>query len=211
MKTFALRSASLLAVASLALAAHAVDAFSNLTPAPVRYNQNVGTGVGDFSRFGLPPQVEGFRFATVVGGTLTGFQVAMNNLNRSGNPEAYTLRLYTNSATNTLDTLLGTYSATSTGVEFGNTASALSIVSATGGAVTIQSGAEYWLVASSGATLSWNATTSLSIGPAYDNGNYPSGYTGAFSMQVTPAVTSTPGPLAALPFALIALRRRKKA
>ncbi len=202
-----LRSASVLALATAALSAHALDAFNNLGPAPASYstpNQGLVIDV----RTSQGPQ-----FTAMATGALTGFQIAMNNNDRNG-PEAYALSLYADSGSNTLGSLLGTYSGMSTGVDYRTTTSALSSVAAPGAGVTIQSGAKYWLVASTAVSdgeLAWNASLT-GVGPRYLNGRYDTLNTPAFSVQVTPQPTPEPATFAALGLgALAMLRRRKRA
>ncbi len=198
MKT--LRVASLLVLVSSSLAACAADAFSNLAAAPNRYDVGGGWIVGS-------NYTPGFQFTSALSGALTGFQVAINDYRGTG---AFTLDLYRDSGSDTFGTLLGSYAGTSTGVTYSQT-SALTAVAASG--PTLTTGSRYWLVASGTSIdqLGWNLNADLGSSLVYKNGTYESGFTAAFSVQVDPITSAVPGPAAALPFALMALRRRKRA
>ncbi len=198
-----LRSASVLALAPAALSAHALDAFSNLAPAPDSYATASVLVGGPFS--------QGFQFTSGLSGGLAGFRVAMNDFTT---PNAFTISLYADSGSNTLGALLGAYSGVSSGAVYGSTHSALATVAASGPSLT--AGGKYWLVAS--ATRSNQVTWALSYGPkttlTYSNGMYNAHYgvtsLGAFSVQVQPISPAVPGPAALGPFALGALATRRK-
>lgn len=207
-----LRATSILVFASAVLTADAVDAYSNFDPAPNLYSNSYGYIVGDGALHSSPLSLNlGVPFTATAGGTLDGFQVAMNQDEYSDftvTPVApYTLRLYAD-AGNMLGALLGTYSGTSTGLFFADTASALSSVAATGAPVTIAAGSTYWIVASSDGNLTWNHTNS-GLTTVYGNGSYFHNADAAFSVQVTP--TPEPASFAALGLGAFGLLRRKRA
>ncbi len=197
-----LRPALLLALASAALSAHAEVAFSN-KPA------------GDYlaSGFGIGPETRGYQFASTATGLLTGFDVSVNN-GSSSDHRPFTLKLYAD-AGGTLGTLLGSFAGLSSGLGFYSRTSGYESVAA--GGVVLRSGASYWLVASSPTRVIWQRTERTWMRSLIDydgSGNYYYGTSVAsiFSVNVDPSVTSiVPGPAAALPFALMALRRRKRA
>lgn len=202
-----LRSASLLALASTALSAHADDLYSSLGPSPSSYSSDGAYVIGN-------GYSQAFRFTATATGALSGFTLAMNNL-RSNGPTGYTIRLYSDSASS-LGSVLGTYSGTSTGVNYYDTTSALSTVGASGPEVTITSGTRYWLWVASSGSLGLNYANAGSgrryVEDAYSNYYLDDAHRAAFSLQLRSADPSAvPGPAAALAFALIALRRRKRA
>lgn len=195
--------ALLLATGAFSLA-RADDAFSNLSPNPGAYNAGS-------SWFINPTQTQGFQFTTTATGILTGLQIAMNNVSTADGRAAFSVGLYANSGTDTLGTLLGTYSGASTGANYQTATSALASVAVGGSPVTITAGSKYWLVASSGNFLAWN--TSLSGRARHyqaGSGYYFDGSTSsAFSVQVNPV----PEPVTSLALGLGAMaliRNRRK-
>lgn len=197
------RSTLVLALCASALSAQALDAFSSLDPAPNRYSNVTAYDVSSSDD-------QGFQFVTTAGGTLTGFQVAMNNLTDL-TPTAFNFSLYTDSGSDTLGSLLGSWVGTSTGVSYPATNSALASITATGPAINLTSGTKYWVYATPvdpNSVVFWSGansgTTTHLMGGFYGSGSIQA----AFSVQVRSAV---PGPAAALAFAVGTVRRRKKA
>ena len=181
-----------------ALAARADDAYSNFIPSLVGGFYNVDA-----------QQTIGYQFASGLTGTLTGFTVAIGNNAATGGAQPFTLRLYADSGTNTLGGLLGTYAGLSTGVT-AQSATARSVVPATGAAVGLASGAKYWLVASSAQSLGWTRLGNSSVQPGYaanPSPFYANLDSAGFSVQAVPEPV-TP---AALGLASAALLRRRKA
>src|SRR4051794_22591523 len=104
-----LRFALIFGLASAALSAHAIDAYSNLGAFPAVYDGTASHPIGDYSSFGGGNYVFSCQFTASSGGTLTGFMVAMNTLVIPPSPQDYSLKLYTDSGTDTLGLQLGAY------------------------------------------------------------------------------------------------------
>ena len=204
MKTF-LRSASVLVIASAALAASAqATAYSSFSSSGA-YNANAGYSVGPN---GGVDRMPGIQFTSGESGTIASFTLAMNNLNAVG-PQGYSLGLYADDGSNRLGVLLGTYPGTSTGVTGFGSDYPVSTVPATTPALVV-AGAKYWLVASSASSLAWRYSSVAGVGPTYAGsaGTYGTGVPTAFSVSVNP--TPEPSALAALGLGAVGLLRRRK-
>ena len=193
-----LRLAALGLFASAALAASALDAFSNIAGPYLPNGYLVD-----------PTQSIGFQFVPTLSGTVSGFTVAMNADNGSASA-AYALDLYADDGADRLGALLGTYAGLSNGENF-TTATGFSVVPALGAPVGIASGVKYWLVASSANSLIWNDAGGAAAQRTYytDSGapRYDNLSAGAFSVQVVPE----PASLAALGLGVAAFARRRRA
>jgi hypothetical protein len=197
-----LRPLSLLALVSGAVVAPAADAFSNLGPAFPNYARDLVAVTGSNAS-------NGFLFTSERSGDLTGFTLAINQY-QSFNT-AFSLSLYADGGSNTTGALLGTYAGISSGAPASTRDTPLVTVAASG--LRLVAGGRYWLVASAPEVnqLAWHANVRYTTAPWLVNGRYAGiGYSGAFSVQVDPVASSVPGPVAALPFASMALRRRKR-
>lgn len=199
---------------SLASAAHADEAFSNLDPAPNSYSSTLNRVVGIGSV--QPHLIQGTQFTSTASGIVSSISVAMNNYQTDiGTMAPFTLKLYANSASDQLGTLLGSYSALSTGLLWFGTSDALVEVAAGSPSVTLASGTKYWLVAegAGNSSLAWsvsNRTTvmnhlTMSEG---DTVYTASAFSDAFAVHVTPV--PEPATLAALGLGLTAFLRRRK-
>lgn len=195
MKHLFSRSVTLAAISLSVTAAHAVDAYSNKP-------------VGDFSGDGYQinsGQSIGYLFMSSATGSVSSIDVAVNDFLSSGSLP-FTVELYSDNS-GTLGSLLGSFSGMTTGSPYPVT-SGYNTVPVSG--VSLTSGSSYWLVAKANDSLYWNwvdgGSTQLAA-YSFDGTNYTYDTltAGVFSVSLS----TVPGPTAAVPFALMALRRRR--
>lgn len=202
MKDLAFRSLALLLITGVAGSAHAADAFSNVDPS---FTPGSGYAVG-----GGFQSVIGYRFTSGLTGSLTGFKLAINNVQSAqGVQYPFEVSIYTNSASDTLGTLLGTFSGLSTG----NYPATPTLATVVASGPDLVANSQYWLVASSTSQVTWNTPfNGASNLPGYysTNGNpgYGTEYPGGFSVQVTPV--PEPTTFVALGMGGLAFVRRRK-
>lgn len=201
------RTSLLLSALGAALVAHAVDAFSNLKPAPNVYI-NAGVTIAAGTSFG-------HQFTATSTGTLSSIQVAMNNLGRNTTKLPFTLSLYRDSGGNSLGDLLGSFAAQTPGYEGGGDGATLASVATPGSSAEIVNGANYWLVArvDPGQTsVFWNLVSDLASRRTYYSDASSQGYytrnQSAFAVQVNPV--PEPTTMAALGLGALALLRRRR-
>ncbi|RYG24281.1 PEP-CTERM sorting domain-containing protein [bacterium] len=194
------RSLFVAALSMAALSAQAVDAFSNLDPAPDSYNGLVAYDVSPNNR-------QGFQFTAVAGGMLTGFQVAMNNL--SSPARQFNFSLYEDSGSDTLGTFLFSWNQLSTGVDYNTTRSALVSIDASGSGINIVNGAKYWVVANAELMTFWNTANSGTAMHLMGDTYIPNSDQGAYSVQVE--AVPEPASMVALGLGAVALLRRRRA
>jgi MYXO-CTERM domain-containing protein len=195
--------------------AFAGTAFSNFGTAPNFYLANQGRVVG-FGNAANPVFVQGTLFTASASGVVSSLSLAMNNFNTQAGVHAdYTVELWSNSASDELGSLLGSYAAKSTGSLNNTTTSDLSVVPAGGTSVSLVSGTGYWIVARTADTnsLVWQntAATDAMRRVTFVDGvaNYAtSDQNSAFSVEVQ-AVPEA-GSLALVGLGAVGLLRRRR-
>ena len=211
---------ALLLALGLSASAHAVDAYSNLG-SPARFvSSNVQAGYPLYrNSLNSVNQGYGFQFASTATGTLTGFQVAMNQstANQNDPNRTFILGLYADSGSDTLGTRLGTYSGKSRGVD--TMTSGVSPITVVNSSVRLVSGARYWVVATLPGGiprqfLTWNRSTVSTPGRMlqifYGEPVYQSGSPAGFSVQVKPSPVPEPASLGALGLGALGFVRRRR-
>ncbi len=214
MKISLFRPLSLLALTAVSLSANADDAFNNIAAAPNSYilgGDIIGPRLflGDNYQF-----TQGLQFTTTRGGSLAGFQLAMNNYGASVGQVGYSVTLLKDNGSDRLGSVLGTFNGLSTGIYFTNTTSALSTVDASNSGVTLTSNTKYWLIATGPESLVWSYSLfdtenhyshdSIANTTDYFHMSAP-----ALSVQVTDPVPE-PASIAALGLGTVACLRRRK-
>ena len=190
-----LRLTLLAALAPASLSAFGADAYSNITGpyAPSSYAVDRIQSIG-------------YRFTSSLSGEVSSFTVAMGNGSSETRPLAYTLSLYADDG-GRLGTLLGFYDGLSNGEAYGG-ASTYSVVAASG--VSLTSGSDYWLVATSDNELVWYNPDRFMTQWGYIDQGGDEGYreiqSGAFSVQVVPE----PASIAACGLGALGLLHRRR-
>ncbi len=200
-----LRSASVLAFATAALAASAqTTSYSNLGTPPDTYRNTIAYSIGA-NGSGVSA-----RFVPTSSGALSGFSGALSNDSVSQGPKPYTLGIYADDGGQRGD-LLATYGGQTTGLRSLTSSTALSTVSTPNGPLLL-AGTAYWLGVTSTSTISWNWNDTGATGTLIsDNIYFSSVDMPAFALTTTQPVPE-PSALAALGLGAVAvLRRRKRA
>lgn len=194
----ALRTLALVGLHTVALSAHATDAYSNLAGPFVTTGQTVA-----------PTLSIGFQFTSGLTGALSSLSVAIGSVDPNAPAQPFALSLYADNA-GTLGTLLGSYSAMTN--EYFGTAAALDVVPASG--VTLTAGTSYWLVATTTSDVVWNYVDAAGTAkqPGYfafeDFPVYTTLQSSAFSVQANPV--PEPTTFVALGLGVLGFLRRRR-
>lgn len=125
----------------LCQSASAITAFSNFGSGMSFQADGTGPIIGYYSPLGTAYQ-QAFQFTSSASGSVSGISVALSKFSSyTGTGTVPTFDLFTDSGSNTIGGLLGTW----TGVM--PTANLGSVQSLTGGSATLNAGGKYWLVA----------------------------------------------------------------